>query len=61
MSHLKTNKHVYSADALLEIVIGSKMPQEQLSLLSAIANNVKPGLSIKTASLEPGTYRLRIC
>ena len=61
MSHLKTNKHVYSADALLEIVIGSKMPQEQLSLLSAIANNVKPGISIKTASLEPGKYRLRIC
>ena len=56
----KLNLHTYSPEALVEIVVGERMPEEQKKLVIDTAKNANPDIIIKQARLKPDSYQLEI-
>ncbi|GAB7224766.1 hypothetical protein VoSk93_39850 [Vibrio owensii] len=55
-----SNVHSYTPEALIEIVIGEKMPKDQQKLVIDTAKSANPSVVIKKAQLKRGTYQLEI-
>ncbi|MCU8257245.1 DUF2971 domain-containing protein [Vibrio vulnificus] len=50
----------YPSDALLEIVLGDKMPEDQKKLVIDTARSANPNVEFKIARLKQGSYQLEI-
>lgn len=55
-----SNLHSYPSQALIEIVLGEKMPLDQRKLVLDTARSANPDVVVKIAQLRKGTYSLEI-
>lgn len=60
LSTEKKNLISYPSNALIEIVIGEKMPVDEQKQVILNARTANPDVVIKTARLKPNTYQLEI-
>lgn len=54
------NIYHYPPDCLKKIIIGEKMPNDEVKLITKIAKSVNPDICIEFATIEKNTYSIQI-